>query len=268
MVVIFTPDMFPYDVRELSRSEKHTDYKDKKTSAERVFLVPWVNRIHFASSMLRQRYPELNRVYCTDFEIKGEGAFSKDAFGNLNYDDARITLKYQSLDREPEEEDEEEPGEEPEGEFGANVDIELDFGQRTVDMPEGAFKFPDGTEASNVHKRIGTVIVRVSVEDLPSINKVEVSELVGHTNDSQLFGFEPGHVLLDGVKARQKRRSFESNAGWQATAEFAVSTEEWNKFPHPETGQFEIVRNQDGETVYQSADITKFLKDSVGGLTN
>lgn len=269
MPVYIPIDALPFEVKEMngSRTEKFEGYRDKKVRARRIFEMDWYNRIRFINIWYLQPYPDIARVYATDFDVKPQPPTGKDVIGNAAYEMARVTVDYQSLDREPEEEEEEDPGEEPEGPYGPNVEVELDFAHDAVTLPQGSFQFADGTKADFALKRIGMVVFRVTVEDIPSIDRVAIANLIGSISSGQLFGFPAGHVLLDGVRARQKRRSFEADTGWHVTGEWIIRTENWNHLPHPKTGRFELVTSrQGGNTIYETADIASFITSYVGGL--
>lgn len=259
---------FPFEVKELSRSEKIDGFPEQEITAERLVEVPWEHRIQFTNEMYGHTYPDNSSMYLLDFEIQGAGPIGKDQHGDAAYQYAQITCQYRSfvaqgsLGKAPTD---------PKAPRVTITDVELDFGMDAVEMPDGAFVFPDGHEASDAQKRIGTTVIRLVIDGIPSdFDKQTLASVEGSINAQKLFGFPVGHVLLDGVRMVRKASPLNPfgdvsrDFTYQASAEFVARTEHWNHLPHPKTGQFELVTSrQGGNKLYEEKNIVAWIEKYV-----
>jgi hypothetical protein len=257
---------FPFEVKEVApRKENFDGHPDNTFKGVRVVEVPWEKRFIFIQGMYLQSYPDLATAYVTSFEIVGVGAFGKDPNDDMKSDKARITLNYTTVDQEggklPKQ-----PGQEPPPPNDM-AEVELDFAQDSVEVPDGTFVFPDNTPANDVQRRIGMVVIRITANELDVVDKEQIADAIGQVNREELFGFAAGRVLLDSGRARRGKGGTELTANemkWTLTVEYLARSVSWNELPHPNTGRFERVENElTGNTLYEEADIAAIIDEFV-----
>ena len=137
----------------------------------------------------------------------------------------------------------------------------LSFSADILQLPEGAYVFPDGTP---VPQTLGivmpTIELSITTHRFPTFPLPYVLATIGTVNQSEWYGAAPGTMLFIGCET-SRQSTVLGSPQWQIDWKFQYRQVEWNKLKHPILPTFEYVFQKpnpqignDPSPIYQYSD--------------
>ena len=215
-----------------------------KYTGKRIFKIAWEDQKDFTEALqgsvstdvdgnqvtiLPQTFPNYEFLYCTNIDIRGQGAITKDGDNYPIYTFAKVTATYEQTNADPfnpifRQNPSENVKETLETTYGAEV---LTFDSKKAKWYETEKKASNDV---SVFKTFSTLNHTYTRELAPSIPRSTLKSLAGRVNDAPFEGADTGTLLFLGATTRGGI-SAEGKKVYTITYKFKEHTEAtWNEF--------------------------------------